>query len=243
MLRCYSLGSPYGKIACDALAKGANGVHVPEPNAFFREDPIAVWGQLRGAKQLLEASKDFYRLDHAYFGRKKCYRLTRGAFMPPSIVERDGGRWKELREKFHVKPQPQRRDGKTILVCLHRPETYRFFGEPDFAQTIKARIKAQTARPIVLRERESPRSLVDDLGSAHCVVHYASNAAIDALVEGVPVITLGPHITAPVSCRLEDIDGELTMPDLDAFWRHLAYSQFSLTEFESGLAWQVVNGS
>lgn len=240
MLRCYSLGSPYGKTACEDFATGAKGVHIPNPNAPFICDPILVWGQLRGARELLSKSRDFYRMDHAYIGRKKYYRVTHRDFNPSRIVSRPSDRWQELKKRFNVSVREPRRDGKHILVCLHRQETMVFFGEKDWENRIGAMIKANTDRPVIMRGRESNKPIAEDLKNAHCVVHYASNAAIDAVLAGIPVVTLGPHITRPLSGSLETIDG-IELPDRQRFLHHLAYCQFTPEEMKSGEAWRILN--
>ena len=231
-MNVYSLGSPYGCVPCESLARKA-GRFFPEPYAGFEKDPIAVWGQLRGAKELLSRSKDFYRLDHAYVGRLKFFRMTKGDFQPSGIVERPADRWESLKRRFSLSVKDWRK-GEHVLVTLSDPRTYEFFGV-DFPQTIVAELRKVTDRPIHLRPRKAETPIQEDLRDAHCVVSFASNSLIDALLDGVPVFPLGPSIARPMGKSLEHIEDPL-YPEREAFFRHMAYAQFTNEEFASGFA-------
>ena len=206
----------------------------------FEEDPIAVWGQLRGARELLSQSKDFYRLDHAYVGRLEFFRITRGDFQPLSIVQRPADRWESLKRKFGLSVKPWQK-GSHVLVTLSDPRTYEFFGT-NFAQTIEGRIRKFTDRPIRLRPRRTDVPIRQDLAGAHCLVTFASNSVIEALQEGVPVFTLGPSIARPMGFSdLSKIEEPLYPENREEFFRHVAYSQFTTKEFASGFALQTAD--
>lgn len=239
MLRIYSLGSPYGAQFCDQFAKGNNGLHDPTPFAGFTEDPIAVWGQLRGAKELLRQSKSYYRIDHAYLGRRDYFRLTKNDFQPAGVVERPADRWEALKTRYRLKVGPWKQ-GKNVVVALSRPETYRFFGVEGWPDSIANEIKKHTDRPVVIRDRDAPGTIGAEFGKAHCVVTYASNSVIDALLAGVPVITLGPSIARPMGhTEVSRIESPLYPENREEFFRHMAYCQFTPKEFADGTALRV----
>jgi hypothetical protein len=234
VLRCYSLGSPYGKTPCESLAKGEKGEHIAEGFAEFKSDPIAVWGQLRGAKELLAKSKSFYRMDHAYVGRNDYYRITKGDFQPSEIVERPSDRWDALRKRYSLKVSDWRKGGK-IVVTLSDPRTYDFFGVKNWPAEIEAQIKKHTNRPVVMRKRTESRPLAEDLRDAWCLVTYASNSVIEALQSGVPVFSLGPSIARPMgSSDLSKLEDPLYPENREEFFRHMAYCQFTPQELEAG---------
>jgi hypothetical protein len=231
-VRAYSLGSPFGKVPCEFLQKG----HSTEINASFKEDPIAVWGQLRGAKEILSKSKHFYRMDHAYVGRLEFYRMTRGDFQPRGMVSRPSDRWDWLKTRFKLKVGGWQK-GKHVLVTLSDQRTYDFFGESKWPKEIEALVKNHTDRPVVMRPRTDTRPLAEHLKDAWCLVTFASNSAIDALLAGVPVFTLGPHITRPVGLSdLTKIEAPHYPENREEFFRHMAYCQFTNDEFRSGFA-------
>ena len=231
-MRSYSLGSPFGCVPCEFLQKG----HSREPNASFQADPIAVWGQLRGAKDLLAKSRHFYRMDHAYVGRLDYYRMTRGGFQPSRIKQRPPDRWESLKKKYGLKIGEWRR-GKHILVALSDQRTYDFFQVGKWGETIAGEIKKHSDREIVLRTRIEKRPIAEQLRDAWCLVTYASNSTIDALLAGVPVFTLGPSIARPMGFSdLSKIEAPLYPENREEFFRHMAYCQFTNPEFENGFA-------
>lgn len=230
-MRVYSLGSPFGKVPCEAMQKG----HSKEPNASFSEDPITVWGQLRGAKDLLAKSRHFYRMDHAYVGRLEYYRLTRNAFQPTVIKQRPADRWDSLKSRYRLKVGDWRK-GKHIVITLSDPRTYEFFGVQKWADEIEGEVRKYTDRPIVKRKREESRPISEDLRDAWALVTYASNSAIDALLAGVPVFPLGPSIAKPMGSGLESLESPRYPENREEFFRHMAYCQFTCPEFQSGFA-------
>lgn len=235
-MRCYSLGTPYGWPACKALAESCKGIWVKEPRARFEKDPIAVWGQIRGAKELLDQSKDFYRLDHAYIGRLKYFRLTKGGFQPSKVIDRPPDRWESLKKEYGLQMKPWKKHEGFILVTLSSPGTYEFFGVPNWPAEIVKEIRKYTDRPIRLRERGEERPISEDVRKASCLVTYASNSVREALLEGVPVFTLGPSIARPMSGELKNIESPFYPENREEFFRHLAYAQFTVAEFASGFA-------
>ena len=237
MLRVYGLGTPYGDKPCKALANSCGGEFTNAPREEFKKDPIAVWGQLRGARELLRRSKDFYRLDHAYVGRLKYFRLTKGDFQPSRIIERPADRWESLKKEYGLEMKPWKKDGGFVLVTLSDPKTYTFFGIDDWPARIESEIKKYTKREIRLRVRGETRPLEDDLRKAHCLVTYASNSVREALLAGVPVFTLGPSIARPMGYTdVSLIEKPLYPENREEFFRFMAYAQFTEAEFGSGFA-------
>jgi hypothetical protein len=235
-VQVYSLGTPYGWHACDALAKGCKGKHHKQPRDQFVADPVAVWGQIRGAKEILARSKDFYRLDHAYVGRLKYFRITKGDFQPSKVVERPADRWQSLQAGYKLSVKPWTKGGH-VLLTLSAPGTYEFFGVKDWPDAIKREIKKHTDRPIKVRVREASNPIEDDLKDAHCLVTYASNSVREALLSGVPVFTLGPSIARPMGyTEVSRIEMPLYPENRESFFRHLAYCQFTVEEFGNGFA-------
>lgn len=231
-MKVYSLGSPFGKVPCESLQAG----HNKDYPVNFTADPIAVWGQLRGAKDLLAKSKHFYRMDHAYVGRLDYYRITRNDFQPSRIVERPADRWEKLKKQYKLNMGPWQK-GKHILVTLSDARTYEFFGLLDWPDRTRAAIAKHTDRPIVLRSRTESRPLAEQLKGAWAVVTYASNTVVDSLLAGVPVFTLGPSIARPVGLSdVSRIESPHYPENREEFFRHMAYCQFDCLEFNNGFA-------
>lgn len=80
-----------------------------------------------------------------------------------------------------------------------------------------------------------PAPLDMDLADAECVVAHSSTASVEAVLFGVPTITLDRGAMSwPVTSH---VVGDLRMPDRTAWAHRLAYSQWSLDELASGEAW------
>lgn len=98
--------------------------------------------------------------------------------------------------------------------------------------------------PNTLHSHPMEQPLSELLTTAHCVVVHGSNAGFEAMMSGVPVLTLGGPDANPlydlVNTNLTDIlDPKL--PDPAAAERRaaqLAWCQFNDEEMISGLAWE-----
>lgn len=226
----FSCGSPFGIRPCTELAKSCKGQLNTENYPPKQQGPIAVWGQLRGARELLNGKDEFYRLDHAYIGRGDYYRMTKGDFMPSKVLERPADRWEALQKRYSLEMQDWQR-GEHIVLALSMPGTYDFFNVTGWAKDIQKKLES-CGRKVVVRQRKETKPIKEDLKNAYALVTFASNSVMEALLMGVPVVVRGPSIARPVSGSLD----EPAYPDREKFFRHVAYCQFNLDEFRSGFA-------
>jgi hypothetical protein len=235
-MHIFSLASPFGIRACEALAKSSKGQLHTEANPPKQQGPIAVWGQIRGAKQLLEGHTDFYRLDHSYVGRNEFFRMTKGDFQPSRLIERPADRWEKLKSRYSLEIEPWKK-GSKIILALSMPATYDYFDIPSWAKQVQQDIKKHSGREVVVRQRKETRPLKEQLKDAHCLVTWASNSVIDALLAGVPVFPLGPSIARPVGLSdLSKLEAPLYPDNREEFFRHMSYCQFKPEDFSSGFA-------
>jgi hypothetical protein len=82
-----------------------------------------------------------------------------------------------------------------------------------------------------------------DLRRSHVVVTHGSNLCFDAALLGIPSIVLGHGIAGPISSQhLEELENpRLASDDERREWlNNVAYCQFKLAEFKSGLGWQAI---
>lgn len=85
-------------------------------------------------------------------------------------------------------------------------------------------------------------ALKDNLAGADLVVTFSSNAAVEAILAGVPTIAMDRGSMAwPVTSH--GADEPLIMPDRSQWAHELAWKQFSLDEMASGDCWAVVSES
>lgn len=122
------------------------------------------------------------------------------------------------------------------------PGTYEFFGVGAWDSWAVSQVKEFTDRPVILRKRHDGTPIAEQLKNCHAVVVYASNASVDAVLNGVPVFNLGPAVTTPIGLQdLRKIETPI-YPERQPFFNSLAYAQFTIEEFENGFAWKTING-
>lgn len=80
--------------------------------------------------------------------------------------------------------------------------------------------------------------LIDDLHWAALAVSYNSTAGVEAVLAGVPTVTLDEGAMAwPVSGHTIF---DRVKPDREAWCHQLAWTQFSLDEIRSGFCWEML---
>lgn len=226
-----------------------------EPNAEFvrrknytdyKED--CLFRNMDGNEEMLLTKMNnnlpFWFIDTGYTNflngkRKDWHRLTRNnlhhikTFDAP--VDRLG-----IFEKF---PQQWRQSGEKILIIEPGSFSAKTF-KVDIAQwkkSVESELRKHTDRPIVFREKYNKKirtnlykHLCDE--DYYCVININSNAAVESIWAGIPVITLGTHITNSVSRnQISDINN-LYKPHLSNWLCMLSYCQFTYEELINGTA-------
>jgi hypothetical protein len=144
-------------------------------------------------------------------------------------------------------PKPWKQGGEIIYIIEPGPFAAQVFGVnlKTWKYDIAKELRKYTDKRIVFRKKAPKRqrpSLVKQLQKEdyYCVVSLNSNAATEAIWEGIPVITLGTHITNPVSRnKLSDIN-DLWRGNLAPWLSMLSYSQFTKEELIDGSAVEIV---
>lgn len=237
-MRCYALGAQTRSAEImGAFAEGVKGEVIREGNKYPGGD-VALWGLLRGAKELREKVKEsgntYYAVDHAYIGREEQFRVTRNGFQQTEVFDRPEDRWQRLKDKYRPVVKDWRRGGSYILFAMSSTMVYEYFGQVGWEGLTTYEIRRHTDRPIVVRKKAHTESLQDQLSRAWCVVTHASMVAVDAVLAGVPVYVTGPSIARPMGqTDLSKIE-EPIFPDREAWFRSLAYAQFDLKDMKRG---------
>lgn len=138
-----------------------------------------------------------------------------------------------------VQMKPWRRRGRHVLICMPGPNFGRPWGATadEWSKSIISRVAESTDRPIIFRTKTSPRSIEQDLKDAWCVVTYGSNAAVDAVLAGVPVFCAEANAAAPMG-RTDLALEDPVYPDREAWLASLVHQQFTLDEISAGLMWR-----
>lgn len=219
-------------------------------------------------KKILYLDKGFVRL-RGRSGGTLHVKISYNNFQPLSyFMERPmpGDRWELLKKEamiqgYDISPK-KRRTG--VNVMLSGPsEKYSAFhdlsgGSTDYCAGVIKEIQTKSKRPIVYWPKQSwkdaipidgtifgrpPFKIEHYLNTAHVFVTHGSNSSVKALLDGVPVIALGPAITAPVACH--NISGDSLenpyYPNSDQlnYWLNaMSYCQWTAEEIQLGLAWK-----
>lgn len=220
-----------------AFALGCGGDIAREyaPGAWAGFGSGETWA---GLNETRRAGRDWWYGDHAYFGRFRFYRVTRNAFQHAGVGRADYARWKRL----NLTIRAWRASGRHVLVCPPDEAWARLMGFDAaawLAETL-AKLKANTDREVRIRARLGvTRPLEADLAQCWVLVTHASNAAVEALLAGVPVIATGDcaartmGLADPVSVEYP------RYPDNREEWAAvLAANQWTLAEIAAGECWE-----
>ena len=244
-------GAKYG---CELFTNGSNGKTVTVDAALSDLSVPLCWAGSH--KELLyhhciKYGRKFYNLDTGYFGnikRKEIIRVSINNFQDQSpIVDRPDDRLKSRSPKIQDFVR-----GATIVIVPPDEKIFKSFKLPDnWVEKIQGEIKKYSDRPIKIRNRPVSRNdrLMSDTfndfikNDTHVVVGYSSNALVEAVLCGIPVIALGHSATTSLmNYKLSDIEniGNIDQEKRYSWLKHLSYRQFSHKELENGLAWELL---
>lgn len=145
-------------------------------------------------------------------------------------------------------PTPWRTDGDAILVVENSEYHYQMFGTTLSAwrEQVRTELQKHTDRSVVFRSKELNRKIRDNLyehlqeSNYYCVITDASSAAIEAVWAGIPIITLGRHISTMVArTRLSDVN-DLYRESIGNWLCAVSYSQFTEKELYNGTALKLI---
>jgi len=160
-------------------------------------------------------------------------------------------------QRFNITPCPMKKNEEGhILLCGQSEKAAWVFGlaPEEWEQNAIATLKGYTSRQIIYRPKPSwpgagpidgttysppEQELEEVLDSAWAVVTHHSNVGIDALVKGIPSFTL-EGLAKPLSkMGLKDIEHPLypSSEIRQQLFNDVAYTQWSMPEIRSGLAW------
>jgi hypothetical protein len=248
--------TPQGKnrTICEAFAAGCGG-KIVGPYPLQPEGDAFMFGVLRGTLPTLRAAqregRTYYYCDNGYFkpgrriGDNGYYRVTRNALQHDGTGTASPERW----QKLGMSIKPWRSSGSHIVVCPSSrlyAVTMRIDADEWLKNTLKQLTKA-TDRPVRVRKkmsmeevkRQGGPSLADDLADCWALVTHSGNAAVEALLAGVPVFCAAPCAAYRMSLSDFAKIEEPAMPDDREQWAaNLAAAQWNLDEMRSGLCWR-----
>lgn len=247
-------GSKYG---CDLFTEGSNGKIVTVEEALSDTSLPLCWAGSHKETlyhHCIENDRKFYNLDTGYFGnvkRKEIIRVTYNNFqdMDP-VVSRSDDRLKD----FSVEIENYPRGSSIVIVPPDEKIIKSFQLGNSWVEKVESELKKYTDRPIRIRHRPLSRS--DRVNTdtfkdfikkdTFAVVGFSSNALVESIICGIPVISLGHSATKSLcDYDLKDIEKISDLDDTERFnWlKHLSYRQFTHEELQNGTAWKLLNES
>jgi len=252
----WNTGHQHNEAIVAAMAQGFRSTSTPfrisHASLYGRvPNPSMSYGVLRGVdriyKDCAHSGVEWWNIDHGFFRRSDhdagrydgYYRIGRNALMPifrPEAAS-EGSRWKAL--KISPAPWSKRKDGPVLLL----PPTEAmgaFYGvAPDaWVKRTVARMPKGLRKAAVVRKKTDPVPFSKALGKARGVVVFNSNAAMEALVAGVPAVADQGIVRSWNGLGPEHIEQDFTKLDREALFRFAAECQFTLDEIRSGYAWR-----
>lgn len=229
----YATSHVHSQVVCGALREGFGGKIVPPVSLL--DGQAVVFGILRGCGEIIRQcewiGREYVYVDHGYFKRgyyDGYFRVCRNSLQVEPRKNYSSGRWEAL--NLDLKPWKQ---GKHILVCPISGYLGKFLNiDPHkWTETVVREISRYTDRQIIVKHKDGTPLPMKD---AHCLVTYSSNASVDALISGIPVIILGNHPAKQLSWTFSDIESP-KYPDREQWCFNLAHSQFTLEEIRRGV--------
>lgn len=148
------------------------------------------------------------------------------------------------------------RKNEILIACQHQ-QSLQWQGQvpmSNWAKDMVLKIQQYTDRPIIVRPHprspffldipgmtlENPKKLqntYDDFDidyNYHCVVNYNSGPAIQAAIQGTPIICDKTSLAYPVSSTIENIQ-EISLSDRDDWFLNLCHTEWTVEEISKGI--------
>ena len=224
---------------------------------FNDKTPIVFRGMARSPliKQCVDNNIDFYYIDTGYINDKIkiWHRFTKNNFQVLNHLSYDEltqrtninklkNRFFEIVKKNYNSFKPElRKKGDKILITPPTNKVFKHFNydvDKWISETVE-KIKKFTDKEIIVRQKPRSRQVriykdkfLDQLkkDDVHCVVTFSSIVSIEAILNGYPVITLGPNAASYLSeSKIENIDNPY-FPDDDKIKEHILIPDVILLE-------------
>lgn len=170
-------------------------------------------------------------------------------------------RWDKIAHRRGVELKDWRETGHQILYAGSSDKYHAFCGLPDpttYAIEIFRQIRKVSDRKIVYRPKPTwleaeaiagselsgrDKDIGSALRSAWCMVTNGSNAAFEAICNGIPCVVLGNGIAKPISSQSIDDIETVKLPsyhERNQWLWNIAWCMFTEEEMKHGLAWAAI---
>jgi len=245
MLKCYPIpAKAKSDLICRAFAAGA---HPDAKGAVF----FGVEGQMEAFRKAKLSGEPWYFCDNSYFDKHRglYFRVTKNALQAdPRDKASDGKRFAKLGIPVRERMVP----GSLTIVVPQSDQFMKSTGYVgDWAAVTARRLEGMGCPYVHVHPWQRDKIARGEafaalLSRARLVVTYSSAAAITALLEGVPAIsvsdTAAAHWIGGEFHQGNVLDPQIaSIAERRQFAEVLADHQFTLEEFRSGKAWAALN--
>ncbi len=165
------------------------------------------------------------------------YRWHLNGYQMQKIIDVPDDRWNFL--KTPITPWQRNPKGHILIACP-TPTYEKFHDIAGWTEKTLRRLARITDRQVVTRDKESKRKLQDDLAGAFIMVSHGSNAAVEGVISGCPVVVDHSSAAALVGLTdLEKIESPI-YPDRQPWLNSLAYNQWNEQELVDGTLWRMI---
>jgi hypothetical protein len=245
-------GDKYG---CSLFTDGSNGkiVTVREALESDYNIPLCWAGSHKETlyRHCIENNRKFYNLDTGYFGntkRKEVIRISVNNLQDQGPITSQPV---DRLDMFNINLVNYRRGSSIVIVPPDEKISKVFKLTDSWVDNVIQELKKYTDRPIKIRSRPIARSDRIDADTFNkfieqdtfVVIGYSSNALVEAVLCGIPVIALGHSATTSLmNYKISDIENisNIDQEKRYSWLKHLSYRQFSHKELKNGIAWKLL---
>lgn len=237
------------RIVSAAAVKGSGGQAVPANTLL--DGPAICYGILRGCGDIIRRAHNighpYFHIDHGYLKRVNWndstsysgyFRVSKnGLSLKDNAIDPCNKRLRQL----NIELKPYNTNGRNIIVCgltenFAKNHPYLKLDAKEWEEDVVKYLSSITDRPIIIKNKDGKPL---DFRDAYLVVVHSSNAAIEALINGIGVLVLGESICSPIS-SFEVIGRE--------WWNLMRYeilcnaanNQFTLEELTKPETWELL---
>lgn len=219
-------------------------------------------GRMRANQQVYAAAraqdKPVLIVEVGNLNRGRTWRLSCNNINAQGIFgnDRDLDATRPAKLGVALRPIPDTRRGEILIACQHQ-DSLQWQGMPamkDWVAEIIDKVKQHTHRRIIVRYHprssfpfkqsgiviERPIKLAgtyDDFDifyNYHCVINHNSGPAVQASINGVPVLCDSTSLAAPVSISWADLDRPY-VPDREQWLIKLSHTEWTVEEIAQGI--------
>lgn len=243
---CYETTHGISQQICKLVGTGFN-YPVKNVEKYDQQSDAVMYGVLRGCSEIMKLSRknnrNYVNIDHGYFTNRTTnpyFRFTKNdRHYSGKLLDLPSDRF--LEHGLFIKEY--KTTGKNIII-LPPSKFWGNYSNIDYAiwgQNVKTLLQTVTDRNIIIKHKNDEKPLSEYFNDAYAIVHFSSMGAIEALIEGIPILTLGPSFLQGYSSTDIVEINNLKLFDRYRLFNNLSYHQFSINEITTGKANSILN--